>query len=116
MKRAQADLETLVGGSPAALAEAVRLADLNVQVARKRLQRLLAPGPADVSAAMADVKRAEAELASLERPSISPAPEALAAAQKAVAEARQYLATVMTSGDLTLIRDAQARFRLGGRV
>ena len=108
VKRAQADLETLVGGSPAALAEAVRLADLNVEVARKRLQRLLAPSPADVSAALADVKRAEAELASLERPSISPAPEALVAAQKSVGEARYYLGIVSTSGDLELIRDAQA--------
>ena len=43
VKRAQADLETLLGGTPVARAEAIHLAKLNVQLAQDRLAHLLAP-------------------------------------------------------------------------
>ncbi len=109
LARTVADLAALRGGTPADRADAIAIARRNVTVAEKRLQKLLAPpSPADVAAASADLKRAEAELASLERPSLSPSPEALQAAQKSVADARQYLATVQRATDAEAIRDAQA--------
>lgn len=109
VKRAEADLETLLGGTPAARADAIRIAKQNVEAAKKRLSRLLgAPDPADVSAAKAEVAKAEADLASLLRPNISPSPEALFAAQKAVSEARSNLAVAQKSGDAQAVQDAQA--------
>ena len=109
LERAIADLSVLRGGTPAERLDTIRVARQGVAVAEKRLEKLLAPPSlADVAAATADVKRAEAELAALERPSLSPSPESLVAAQKSVAEARQYLATVMRSGDQEAIRDAQS--------
>ncbi len=109
VKRAEADLETLLGGTPAARADAILIAKENVEGAKRRLSRLLGPpDAADVSAAKAEVARAEADLASLLRPNVSPAPEALVAAQKAVGEARYNLALAQTSGDAETIRDARA--------
>jgi len=109
VKRAEADLETLLGGTPAARASAIRIAKQAVETAKRRLSRLLGPpDPADVSAAKAEVAKAEADLATLLRPNITPSPEALAAAQKAVNEARSNLAVAQKSGDTQAVKDAQA--------
>jgi HlyD family secretion protein len=100
LRRAEAELETLVGGTPADRAEAINLARQNVQVAQLRLDRLLAPpDPADVAAAQLDVMKAEAELADLLRAQPPPSPETLAAAQQAVAAARLKLAKVLAPAD-----------------
>ena len=93
LRRAQADLESLLGGTKAARARAISLAEERTSVAQKRLDRVLAPAsPADVSAAQADVKKAEADLAVLLRPPAPPAPEEITAAQTAVDVAEDALA------------------------
>jgi HlyD family secretion protein len=96
LRRAEADLETLVGGSPADRAEAIKLARENVQLTQLRLDRILAPpDAADVAAAQQDVMKAEAELADLIRAQPPPSPETLAAARQAVAAARLKLARIL---------------------
>jgi RND family efflux transporter MFP subunit len=93
VKRAEADLETLRRGTPAARAEAIRIARRNVELAEQRLERILAPpDAADLKAAEAEVKRAEADLAVLLRPQPAPLPEAVAAARRAVTVAQENLA------------------------
>jgi len=85
VKRATADLETLRGGTATARARLQAVARRNVLLARQRLARQLAPpSGADVSATELEVKRAVAELATLQKPAPPPSPEALAAAQQAV--------------------------------
>ena len=129
LERAEADLETLLGGRPAAHAQAVSIAQRNVQLAQERLDRILAPpSPADVSAAQADVKKAEADLAELLRPKPPtspdspppppPTPEAVAAARAAVEAARLKLAKLLeppNTADVTAARleleRAQAELR-----
>ncbi len=109
VKRAEAELQTLRGGSPEARKRAIAIATQTVEAAEARLARLLGPpDPADVSAARADLAKAEADLATLQRPNITPAPEALAAALKLVNDARGSLALAQRSGDAETIRDAQA--------
>jgi HlyD family secretion protein len=106
--RARADLETLLGGTPAARARALRLAQLNVQLSRDRLARLLAPpDPADVSAAKTDVRKAEADLAVLLRTPAGPLPEQVTAARQAVVVAQRKLADAKVTGDPTAIEAAQ---------
>ena len=108
VKRAQADLETLLGGPPSARARALHLAETNVQLAQRRLDQLHAPpSSADVAAAQAEVKRANAALAALQKPPATPAPEALAAAQQAVVVARQNLAKAQAFGTPSEISAAQ---------
>ena len=108
VERAKADLETLLGGTPQAQARAVHLAEVNVQLAQKRLDQLQAPpAPADVAAAQAEVKRANAALAALRKPPPAPAPEAVAAAQQAVVVARQNLAKAQAFGTPSEISAAQ---------
>jgi HlyD family secretion protein len=93
VKRAEADLETLQGGTPEARAAAIRVAEQNVQLAQARLDKLLAPpNPADVAAAEADVRRAESDLAVLFKPTAGTVPEEITAAKAAVASARAKLA------------------------
>ena len=92
LRRAQADLETLLGGTKAARSRAISLADERTGVAQKRLDRVLAPASqADISAARADVKKAEADLAVLLKPPAAPAPEEITAAQTAVDVAEDNL-------------------------
>jgi RND family efflux transporter MFP subunit len=92
VQRTEADLETARGGTKAARAQALRLARDNVQLARARLARLLAPpSPADVSAAEADLKKALADKAALVRLPPAPTPSAIAAAAQAVSTAQQKL-------------------------
>ena len=108
LKRAQSDYEALLGGSPGARRRAIELADHNVQLAQKRLDQLLAPpSTADVRAAEAELRRAEAALATLLKPAPSPAPEVLAAAQQAVVVARQNLARAQATGIPAEISAAQ---------
>ena len=67
-------------------------------VAQKRLDRVLAPGtPTDVSAAQAEVKKAEADLAVLQKPPATPLPEEIAAAQAAVTVAQADLAAAQAA-------------------
>lgn len=93
VKRAEADLETLQGGTPEARAAAIRVAEQNVQLAQARLDKLLAPpNPADVAAAEAEVRRAESDLAVLFKPTAGTVPEEITAAKAALASARAKLA------------------------
>jgi HlyD family secretion protein len=108
LERARADLETLLGGTPRARADAVRVARINVRLAQDRLAQVLAPpDPADVSAAKAEVAKADSDLALLLRPAPGPLPEAVTAAQQAVTVARQKLADAQAAGDPALIGAAQ---------
>jgi RND family efflux transporter MFP subunit len=93
VRRAQADLQALLGGTPAARRRALALARDRVSAARKRLDRVLAPGtPTDISAAQAEVKKAESDLAVLQKPPATPLPEDITAAQFAVTVAQGALA------------------------
>jgi RND family efflux transporter MFP subunit len=110
VRRAEADLETLRGGSPAQRAEALRLARQAAAVAQDQVDRTLAPSdPADVSAATAELRKAESDLALLLRPPDTPLPEEIAAAQRAVTVARADLAEAEAAipPDEVAIRNAQ---------
>jgi RND family efflux transporter MFP subunit len=108
VRRAESDLQTLMGGTTAARAAAIRIARQNVQLAKERLDRVLAPpDPADVNAAEAELKKSEAELATLQRPAVTPSPEALAAAQLAVTWARADLAAAQKANDNEALLAAQ---------
>ena len=108
VKRAQADYELLLGGSPDARRRAITLAGKNVQLAQSRLDQLLAPpDAAAVRAAEAELRRAEAALATLLKPAPGPSPEVLAAAQQAVVVARQNLARAQATGTPAEISAAQ---------
>jgi HlyD family secretion protein len=100
LRRAEAELETLVGGTSADRAEAINLARHNVQLAQERLDRILRPpDPVDVATAQLDVMKADAELADLLRTQPPPPPETLAAARQAVAAARLKLAKILGPAD-----------------
>jgi len=106
--RSNADLETLRGGTMAARARAIALAQETVRLAQARLARLLAPAsPADLSAAQADVKKAEADLAALLKPAPAPLPEAVAAAKQAVSAAEKKLAQASGPADPVAVATAQ---------
>ncbi len=98
VRRAQADLQALLGGTRAARARALALAGDRVTVAQKRLDRALTPGsPTDVSAAQAELRKAESDLAVLQKPPATPLPEDIAAAQYAVTVAQADLATAQAA-------------------
>jgi multidrug efflux pump subunit AcrA (membrane-fusion protein) len=100
LRRSEADLEALLGGTPAERAAVIGMAQTNVQVAQQRLETLLAlPSPDDVAAAELDLRRAEADLVDLLRADPPPSPEALAAARQAVVAARLRLAKVSAPAD-----------------
>lgn len=108
LKRSQADLEALRGGTPGARARAVDLANRSVRLAQARLDQLLAPPSASaVRAAEAELRRAEAARATLLKPAPAPSPEVLAAAQQAVVVARQNLARAQATGTPAEINAAQ---------
>jgi HlyD family secretion protein len=65
VRRAEADLETLMRGSPRERAAAIAIAERNLKLARERLERVLSPEPAALAAAEADLRRAEAAYAAL---------------------------------------------------
>ena len=110
VRRAEADLEALRGGSPAARAEAIRIAERNVELAQHRLDTILGPpSDADLAIAIAELKKAEADLAILIK--ARPArPEAIAAANAAIVSARNKLQQLLGSGekDFVVITSAQA--------
>jgi RND family efflux transporter MFP subunit len=107
--RAEADLNTLLGGTAASRERALRVGRDNVEVARERLNRLLAPAnPADISTAQAELAKAESDLAVLQRPPQGPLPEAISAAQYAVNAAQQNLADAQAGSDAAAVRTAQA--------
>lgn len=101
LKKAEGDLDTLLGGSAADRADAIAAAETNAQLAQQRLDRVLAPpNPADVAAAEAELRKAEADLADLLRlPLPPPPPETLAAARQAVVAARAKLDRVLAPAD-----------------
>jgi HlyD family secretion protein len=83
--RAQSDLETLLGGSSTARADAIAVARGVVNAAQAKLDKLLSPpNPADVAAALAEFKKAESDLAVLNRAPQGPTPQAMTAAQSLV--------------------------------
>jgi RND family efflux transporter MFP subunit len=85
VKRAQAELEIVRGGTPAGRARAIRAARRNVELARNGLRRILAPASsADVRAVEAEVRKAEAERAALKKPAPRPSTKAVVAAEQAV--------------------------------
>lgn len=108
VKRAKADLETLLGGSPAARARATDLARRNVRLAQARLDQLHAPPrAAAVRAAEAELRKADASLALLLKSAPPPSPELLAAAQQAVVVARQNLVRAQAVGTPAEVSAAQ---------
>src|SRR5919109_4939133 len=112
LRRAEAEFETLRGGTAAARRKALAIALETARLARQRLSQILAPpSPADVAAAEADVRKAEAELAVLLRQPESPLPEAIAAAETAVKLAQQKLAKLTGPKDPADVRAAEAEVR-----
>lgn len=111
-RRAQADLETLRGGGPGDRARAVRLARRAVALAGDRLDLVLRPRTAaDIAAAEAEARKAEADLAALTAPR-PPAPAAeLAAAEAAVRAAAARLAALTLPADPVELAAAQADMR-----
>jgi HlyD family secretion protein len=109
LRRAEADLETLLGGSPQARADAIAVARRALEQAEDRLERALTPDPADVAAASAELRKAEADLAVLLRAPDGPLPEEIQAAQQAVANAEATLAELKAAvpPDQAAIRAAQ---------
>lgn len=92
LRRAQSDLETLLGGTPQARAEAISLAQGNVDLAQQRLDRILAPpSAADVATAQAEVRKAESDLALLLRPGSGALPTEVTSARAALEAARSRL-------------------------
>jgi HlyD family secretion protein len=93
LRRSQADLQALRGGTSSARARAISLAKDRVTAAQKRLDRVLAGATrTDVSAAQAEVRKAEADMAILQKAPATPLPQDVAAAQFAVTAAQQSLA------------------------
>jgi HlyD family secretion protein len=109
VRRAEADLETLRGGTPAARGDAIRVARRNLEAAQDRLQRALTPDAADVAAATADLRKAEADLAELLRAPDGPTAEEIQAARTAVANAEATLAEAKAAvpPDPAIVRAAQ---------
>ena len=108
VKRAVADLEALRGGKPDARARSIAVGRRNVQLAQQRLDRLLSPpSRADVSVAELELKKAEADLALLQRPAAPPSPEAVAAARQAVEAARLKLERLLGSPDPAAVSAAR---------
>ncbi len=109
VRRAEADLETLRGGTPEDRAEAIRVAQRSLEAAQDRLARALTPDPADVSAATAELRKAEADLATLLRAPDGPLPEEINAVRHAVAVAEANLAELKAAvpPDPALIRAAE---------
>ena len=107
VQKSEGDLETLLGGSPAAHGRAVGVAREAVKAAKVKLARLLKPAtPADISAAEADLKKAIADKAVLVRPPIPPTQAQLDAATQAVNLAQQKLDRVSGPPDPIALQQA----------
>jgi HlyD family secretion protein len=112
-KRAQADLQTTLGGTPEARAEATLIAQQNADLAQGRLDRILAPpNPADVAVAQADLAKAEADLEALVRSDRTQpvTQKEIDAGKAAIEAARLRLARVLAPADPTDV--AAARLEL----
>ena len=108
IRRAQADFETLRGGTRSDRARGVRLARRNVVLARHRLDLVLHPRTtADVAAAEAEVLKAEAELAALTAPAPPPPLAQLAAAYATVRAAAARLARLTGPPDPVAVTAAR---------
>jgi HlyD family secretion protein len=95
VERAQADLETLLGGSSTARADGIAVAQGAADAAQAKLDKLLAPpNPADVAAALAELKKAESDLAVLNRAPQGPSSQSVTAAQSLVNSTRTKLDTL----------------------
>jgi HlyD family secretion protein len=109
--RAKADLQAVQGGSPERRAQALEIAHQNVAAAQGRLDALLAlPTQADLAAAVADLRRAEADYGALIR-SDRTQPVTLAeidAARAAIEAANQKLAKVRAGAASADVASAQA--------
>jgi len=118
VKRAEADLETTLGGTPEARADAILVAQQSVELAQGRLDRVLAPPhPADVAAAEAEVKKAEADLEALVRsdrtqPVTQKEIDAAKAAIKAARLRLERLLAPADSADVTAARLELERARV----
>jgi RND family efflux transporter MFP subunit len=109
LAKARSDLDTTLGGTPAARARAIRLARAIVAAAKSRLAVLLAPpSAADIAAAEADVKKALADKVALVTPSPAPTAEAVDAAQEAVSAAQQRYDRLTGPPDPIAVSSAQA--------
>ena len=108
VKRAQADLETLLGGVPGVRARAIQTARRNVLLSRQRLDRVLGPPrPGDLRAAEVELTKAVADLAALNKPAPPPSAQAVAAAQQAVTAATQKLTKLTGPPDPVVVTAAQ---------
>ncbi len=108
VKRAQAELEVLLGGTPAARARAIAAAKRNVELAQSRLDLILAPpSSADLRAAEAEVKKAEADVAALKKPPVRPSAKAVSAAEQAVTVANQRLEKLKGPPDAAAVSAAE---------
>jgi HlyD family secretion protein len=113
LERAQADLETTLGGPPEVRADAQLIARQNGVLAQGRLDRILAPpNPAEVAVARAELAKAEADLEALVRGDrTQPVTQAeIDAAKAAIEAARLKLARVLAPPDATDV--AAARLEL----
>jgi RND family efflux transporter MFP subunit len=110
-KKAKADLVALRNGAlatPAARAEAIRIGQKNVLVAKQKLDRLLTPNQVDVSAATSEVAKAKTDLEALLKPAQPPLPEAVVAAQHAVTAIQDKLGKLTGPPDPSVLATAQA--------
>ena len=111
LRKAEADLETLLGGTPQARAERIAIARRTLEQAQDRLERALTPDPADVAAATAELRKAEADLAVLLRAPEGPTQEELHAARQAVAVAEANLADLKATPPDKQPADFQTQLR-----
>ena len=112
LERAKADLETLLGGPAGVRADAVLIAEQNVEVAQLRLDRMLAPpNPADIAAARAELAKAEADLEALVRNDRTQpvTQKEIDAARAAIEAARLKLERVLAPADPADIAAARAQ-------
>ena len=102
LRRAEAELSVLRGGPAAAHAQALGIGRRNAQLAQERLNKVLAPvSPSDVATAQSDVKKAEADLAALQKAPPVPLPAVLTAAQQAVTAAQLRFDAATATGSVT---------------
>lgn len=109
VRRTQADLETLGGGTARDRADALRRARESVTVASAKLRLVQHPRTAaDIAAARAEVARAEAELAALLAPPAPPTAESVAAARAALTAAEARLRRLTGPPDPLAVTAARA--------
>lgn len=117
IRRAEAELETLLGGTLEARADALLVARRSVELAQSRLDRILAPPhPADVAAAEADLRRAEADLEALVRSDRTQpvTQKEIDAAKAAITAARLKLERVQAPADPADVTAARVELERAG--